>query len=302
MKETYIVAENAFAVTAPEGLRAWDVIRPRFSPFASSSPTELVLDIDIKCSPIPECDAELIYEAVEDGIGFITARALRHHDGSIIMEFLHVSDSKTRLWMKMPPELDRAEIILRPDGDSDDTYFLTHAIMIAFMIATCGNGTLLIHASSVVYEGKAYLFQGKSGTGKSTHASLWTKYIAGAELLNDDNPLIRFSEEGTAMAYGSPWSGKTHCYRNLSAPIGAFVRIKRDDRNFLQKLPLLNAYASLTASVFYLPFLPERLREMRHKTIERLAATVPCCEMHCLPDAEAAEVCREGVASWEVEF
>lgn len=302
MKETYIVARNAFTVIAPDDLEAWREIRTRFSPFASSSACRPILEIAIKLSPVPECDAEAIYEPESDDIGVITARASRLRDGSVIMEFMHITDSETRVWMKMPPQPGRAEIIIRPAGDSDDAYFLTHAIMIAFMIATCANGTLLIHASSVICDGNAYLFQGKSGTGKSTHAALWTKNIPGAELLNDDNPLIRFSEDGTAIAYGSPWSGKTPCYRNMSAPIGAFVRIKRDDRNFLEKLPPLKAYASLATSVFYLPFLPESLREMRHKTIERLSATIPCCDMHCLPDAEAAIVCRAGLINYKFEI
>ena len=297
MKEQFIVAENVITVTTSDDLSAWVGLKPRFSPFAGISQKKSVLEVEIKNEEIPEDMGERIYEPLHSGIGIISARASRLSDGSIIMEFLHVSDSVVRLWMKMPPELNKAEIIIAPDGDIDDAHILSHAIMIALMLATCDNGTLVIHSSSVIYDGKAYLFQGKSGTGKSTHAALWTKNIPGAELLNDDNPLIRISDDGTAMVYGSPWSGKTHCYRNLSAPIGAFVRIKRDDRNFLQKLPPLKAYVSLTASVFYLPFLSDRLKEIRHKTIERLAATVPCCEMHCLPDADAALVCKSSVLS-----
>lgn len=295
MKESYIVAQNAFTVSLVDDIRAWMDLKSRFRPFLSSSKGLSVLDINIKSSPLPMCDAESIYQPVHSGIGIISACASRIHDGSLIIELRHVSEQKTRLWMKMSPELSHAEIIITPDGDHNDSHILCHAMMIAFMLATCGNGTLMIHASSVIYDGKAYLFQGKSGTGKSTHAALWTGNIPGTELLNDDHPLIRISDDGIAMAFGSPWSGKTHCYRNVSAPIGAFVRIKRADRNFLQKLPPLKAYASLTASVFYLPFLNDRLRDMRHNTIERLAATVPCCEMHCLPDADAALTCMKGL-------
>lgn len=292
MKESYIVAQNAFTVTAPDGLAAWRAIRRRYRPFAAPEAGNPALDIEIKCGEWSQNEAELIYEPETEAIGFISSRAWRLSDGAVMMEFIHATDSETRLWMKMPPELDKAEIIMRPDGDKDAPGFLTHALMIAFMLATCAGGTLLMHSSSVIYGGKAYLFQGKSGTGKSTHAALWVKNIPGAELLNDDNPLIRFADDGTAMAYGSPWSGKTPCYRNASAPVGAFVRITRAQRNVLHRLPPLKAYASLTASVFYLPFLPDRLRDMRHMTIERLAATVPCCDMHCLPDADAALTCR----------
>ncbi len=297
MKELYIVAQNAFTVSAPDNLRAWAMLRPRFSPFVASSVETPVLEVNIKSQPLPESGAEKIYE-VEGSEGFITARVSRLIDGCLIMEFRHISESEHRLWMKMTPQFNRADIVIAPDGDANDTYFLTHALMIAFMLGTCGNGTLLIHASAVTYGGRAYLFQGKSGTGKSTHAALWTRNIAGAELLNDDNPVIRFSTDGTAIAYGSPWSGKTSCYRNVSAPVGAFVRIVRSGENVLRRLSPLRAYASLTTSVFFLPFLGDGLREMRHRTLERLVETVPCCEMYCRPDADAALTCMKGLSDY----
>lgn len=295
MKELFIVAKNAFTVSAPDGLPAWEAIEWRYRLFAAASAQKPVFEAEICVGAIPEYDAEMIYEPEHAGIGFITSRASRLSNGSLILDFMHIEDSVLRLRMKMSPALDRAEIVLAPGGDSNDTFFLTHALMIAFMLATCGNGTLLIHASSVLFGGKAYLFQGKSGTGKSTHASLWVHNIAGAELLNDDNPVIRFKDDGVAMAYGSPWSGKTHCYRNVAAPIGAFVRIVRAKENVLQGLSPLRAYASLTASVFFMPFLGDGLREKRHRTLERLAGAVPCREMHCRPDADAALTCMRGL-------
>lgn len=295
--DQYIVARNAFTVSAPGDLPSWLALKSHFLPFAASDGEEPVLKIDIRSGRLPESDGERIYEPVHGGVGVISSCASRLTDGSLVMEFKHISEPSPRLWMKMPPELDRAEIVIGLDGDRNDSYFLTHALMIAFMLATCGNGTLLLHSSAVLEDGKAYLFQGKSGTGKSTHASLWTEHIGGAELLNDDNPVVRLSPEGVAMAYGSPWSGKTHCYRNICAPVGAFVRIVRGKENELRPLPPLRAYASLTPSVFFLPFLSDALREIRHKTIERLAMEVPCCEMHCRPDADAAFTCRRGLAA-----
>lgn len=302
MKEQFIVAQNAFTVSAPEGHPAWRALKRRFSPFAATPAEMPVLEIDITTIPLPQCDAETIYEPVHSGIGIISARASRQADGCLVIEFRHVADQRTRLRMIMSAEFNRADIIIAPDGDGNDPHLLSHAMMVAFMLATCGNGTLLIHASSVIYEGKAYLFQGKSGTGKSTHAALWTANIEGAELLNDDNPVIRFSDDGVAMAYGSPWSGKTPCYRNLSAPIGAMVRIVRAPENELRRLSPLMGYASLTASVFFLPFLNERLRDIRHSAIERLACSVPCCEMHCRPDKEAALICSHELRSQSYEL
>lgn len=296
MREQYVVAENAFTISVPDGLAAWAVLEPRFRPFAASSASaEPVLTIDVEVRELPESKGEMIYDPAFDGIGIILGRAFRLADGSLEMEFTHVSETEPRVWMKMSPDLGNAEIVIHPDGDDDDHYFLTHAVMIAFVLATCGNGTQLVHASAVMYGGKAYLFQGRSGTGKSTHTSLWIRNIPGAELLNDDHPAIRFAADGRATVYGSPWSGKTHCYRNLSAPIGAFVRIVRAEDNYLRRLAPLKAYASLTASVFLLPFISDRLRDVRHRTMERMVEAVACCEMHCRPDADAAYTCLRGL-------
>ena len=292
MKKQYLIGNNALSFTVPDDLTAWQVIEPRYAPFATDEAVEPVLEIEIRAEDVlPESESEMIYEPDHAGIDVITARAARKSDGSLVMEFKHIQEGRRRVWMMMSPGNDRAEIVITPQGDVNDPYFLTHALMIAFMLATTGNGTLLIHSSAVLYDGKAYMFQGRSGTGKSTHATLWIANIEGAEQLNDDNPIIRFSADGTAMAYGSPWSGKSHCYRNVSAPIGAMVRIVRSQTNELKRLPVLQAYASLTATVSFLPFLSEEAREMRHKTIERLVGSVPCCEMHCRPDADAALTC-----------
>ena len=292
MKQTYIVARNAFSVSVADDLAAWTEIQSRFKPFETTETHEPVLEVEIQAvASAPEFGGEIIYDPEFAGIGFIAGRVSRLADGNLVMEFKHVHQDQPRMWMKMSPENDHAQILILPFADGNDPHILSHALMIAFTMATTGNGSLIVHASTVIYGGKAYLFQGRSGTGKSTHATLWLENIAGTELLNDDNPVIRFAPDGTPMVYGSPWSGKTHCYRNVCAPIGAMVRIVRSQTNELQRLSGLKAYASLATTVSYLPFLGKEYRDMRHQTIERLACAVECCEMHCRPDVDAALTC-----------
>ena len=61
-----------------------------------------------------------------------------------------------------------------------------NALMTMFAFSASKQGIALQHASVVTNNGLAYLFLGKSGTGKSTHSRLWLSYIAGTKLLNDD--------------------------------------------------------------------------------------------------------------------
>lgn len=176
----------------------------------------------------------------------------------------------------------------------DDAFALNNALMLLFAFSSARKGALEMHASVVMNSGKGYLFLGKSGTGKSTHSSLWIKHIPGTELLNDDNPILKLEADGTARVYGSPWSGKTPCYKAMDVPVGAIVRIRQAPENHIQRLSPLQAYASLMASASgFRPF--RELAEGWHQTLESLVGKVPCYTLDCLPDQAAAELCYKTV-------
>ena len=129
----------------------------------------------------------------------------------------------------------------------------------------------------------------RSGTGKSTHSSLWLEHVPGTELMNDDNPVVRVWPDGRVIAYGSPWSGKTPCYRNVEAPVGAFVRIRRCPENKITPLSLLESYALVYSSSS--GFKADRsIADGLHASIEKAVTTVPCYVLDCRPDKEAAMV------------
>ena len=65
------------------------------------------------------------------------------------------------------------------------------AMWVGFGLMTLPSETIAVHSSCIVYQDKAVLFLGESGTGKSTHTRLWREHIPGAVLLNDDSPMIR---------------------------------------------------------------------------------------------------------------
>ena len=94
-------------------------------------------------------------------------------------------------------------------SENNKNFGLGNALMITYAFSAAYHRTLLMHASVTMADGKGYLFLGKSGTGKSTHSGLWLRHIPNTELLNDDNPAVRIDDEGRALVYGTPWSGKT---------------------------------------------------------------------------------------------
>jgi hypothetical protein len=167
------------------------------------------------------------------------------------------------------------------------------SLMIQYTFATAGLGTLLLHASVTRYEGRGNLFFGVSGTGKSTHSRLWHEFVPESDLMNDDNPVIRF-QDGQCLVYGSPWSGKTLCYRNVVAPVNALVRLEQYPENRITRLVPLEAYASVIAAVSTIRWNHD-IMSLLIPTIERIAMTVPCFHLRCRPDEEAVQVCKQAI-------
>ena len=155
---------------------------------------------------------------------------------------------------------------------------------------------MLVHASCILHEGRAYPFTAQSGTGKSTHTSLWMKHIEGSQLMNDDNPVIRVHADGQPVAYGSPWSGKTPCYRNISAPLGAVVRIERAPQNSIRRLNTLQAFASLLPACSSMKWDTVVYGNLCD-TVSHIMARTPVYTLYCLPDEEAARVCHAAVTA-----
>ena len=172
---------------------------------------------------------------------------------------------------------------------------LNNALMIQFAMASACMGTALFHAAAVSLDGKGYMFLGKSGTGKSTHARLWLKHINGVELMNDDNPAVRVYNDGTAVVYGTPWSGKTPCYRNVSAPIGGIVLLSQAPYNKITRLNGIGAYAAVVASISGKRW-DSKIADGLHETENALASNVPVWHLDCLPDADAAHLCKDTIA------
>ena len=138
-------------------------------------------------------------------------------------------------------------------------FAIDNAAMLVYAFRTTGLKTLLFHSSVTMREGRAYMFLGHSGTGKSTHSQQWMNAFKDTELMNDDNPVVRLLEDGTVRVYGSPWSGKTPCYRNISAPVGALVQLAQAPHNEITRLRMSQAYPYILSSVSGLKILPQMM-------------------------------------------
>lgn len=174
------------------------------------------------------------------------------------------------------------------------TFGLNNVLMLVFAFAGSFHQVLLIHASLVRQNGYGYPFIAKSGTGKSTQVSMWLRYIPGCDLMNDDNPIIRIID-GTPYIYGSPWSGKTPCYRNVKARLGAVTRIDRAAANSVERLSPVDAFASLLPACSSMKW-DKTVYNNVCDTVTKVIETTGIYILHCLPDKEAAIVCNKAIS------
>lgn len=219
----------------------------------------------------------LVYQLPDKGYQFII-RDTKDRDCSLLIANADFSECRCAL---------NGDVTMRQFG-------LNNALMLCYAFAGSHYQTLLVHASCIAYNGCGYPFIAKSGTGKSTHSSLWLQHIEGTELMNDDNPVIRIID-GTPYIYGSPWSGKTPCYRNIVRPLGAIVNISRASANSIEQLGPVQAFAALLPACSSMMW-DSVINDNLCNSLTTIISTTPIYTLHCLPDEAAARLCQSTIA------
>lgn len=170
-----------------------------------------------------------------------------------------------------------------------DISLLRFGLWMMFGVVLSENSAIAIHSSVIVARDRGILFLGESGTGKSTHTRLWRENIADAKLLNDDSPIVRIVD-GKAMVFGSPWSGKTPCYKNLSYPIAGFCRLSQAPHNLIRRLHPLAAIGALLPSCPPAFAHDDYLQDGICRTLGEILQQTGAYHLECLPDSAAAEL------------
>ncbi len=161
----------------------------------------------------------------------------------------------------------------------------------AFYRQAVSHGGVLLHASAVAKDGRAYLFSAPSGTGKSTHTLLWKKTLSGVSYINDDKPLLR-QKDGQFFCCGTPFSGKTDLHKNIAVPCGAICALERGETTRVERL-------LPTEAAYYI--LNQTLRSVQNgedllALIGALVETVPCYRVYTTMEDSAAETVWREIA------
>lgn len=144
----------------------------------------------------------------------------------------------------------------------------------------------VFHGAAIEYGGKAYLFTGPSGIGKTTHISLWRQYFGErVRIINGDKPILRM-KDGKIVVYGTPYAGKEGWQCNASAPLGGVCFLSRGRENAMSALAPERAFTQFYQQT-YKPYGAAAM--MKTVEILRILSTVPCFSLACDISEEAAK-------------
>lgn len=280
-----------YPVALPQELIGRTHFARALAPFAAETEADPVLRL------IPDAGIALAdYDFREaDCFDFPDADADCHfgrYDGGYLFYMQSRRDDSQSLFIKADgsPEV-RTNLVLRNDTASA---MLRFGLWMMFGIAVNPLHAVAVHSSVIRVGDGAVMFLGESGTGKSTHTRLWRENIPGAELLNDDSPIVRIVE-GVPTVCGSPWSGKTPCYKNERYPIRAIVRLSQAPHNRIRRLPVIAAIGALLPSCPPAFAYDATLQDNICGMLSEILSRVPAYHLECLPDADAARLSFETV-------
>ena len=277
MKKDYQIAGHRIRI---EGEEKWiNAVAglDGFKPFEVDSSEEPVATFVLTEEDAPQF-TEVQYESGVDGI----IDAFGRYQGGYLFVMTPPEGENLSLWKADGCNIIYFQGLLSPR-------LLRFALWIAYGLATLPQQTIAIHTSVIQYKGRTVLFLGESGTGKSTHTRLWRENIEGAVLLNDDSPILRIVD-GKVWMFGSPWSGKTPCYKTESYPLAACVRLSQAPHNKIRRLSVAQGYAAIHPSCPPDFAYDDTLYDYISETLGEVLGQVPMYHLECLPDADAARL------------
>lgn len=292
MQTILSVADFRFRFTGPD-LCAFIGAMPFFRPFiqAPDTPYDFTVAEEITGEEADELAGTCLEAECCFDVSFEDIACKFYRDGKRVIFHMAEEHSHKQLWETWEAGSGTVRISLMKATATMYRY----ALWTALNFLTCMHGCVAIHCSANVFGDSAVIFLGESGTGKSTHTRLLRERYPESFLLNDDSPFIRVMANGGVKVYGSPWSGKTPCYRQESHPLKAIVRLSQAPYNRIQRLNPIQAIGAL------LPSAPPALNYMEDTSdavcsyVSDVLDKVPAWSLECLPNIEAAELSHDTV-------
>jgi hypothetical protein len=171
---------------------------------------------------------------------------------------------------------------------SPNPYSIDAVLRIVHTLVLARQGGFLLHSASAIRNGKAFLFAGVSGAGKTTLSRLAP---ADATLLTDEISYVR-KGGGDYVAFGTPFTGElAKLGENTSAPVSALYLLAKGAENRIDPVAVADAGRELLANMLF--FAEDQ--EMVHWAFQAacdFVHRVPVYRLTFMPDARVWEMIR----------
>jgi hypothetical protein len=165
-------------------------------------------------------------------------------------------------------------------------YGIDAVLRIVHSLVLAKQGGFLLHSASTIRNGKAFLFAGVSGAGKTTISGLLP---ADAILLTDEISYVRKSDNGY-LAFGTPFTGElARVGKNVSAPIAALYLLAKGSENRIDPVEPAEAVRSLLSNVLFFAADEELVQAIFNSAFE-FVNRVPVSRLTFVPDARVWEL------------
>jgi len=237
-----------------------DLLRQRYNGFLSSSSPEFELEFDLT-STVPVSDDDV--RVRRDGDEWLIERGDFH--------------------ARWDPRSGRGSV-----RQNANPYSLDSVLRILHSLILAERGGFLLHAASAICDGRACLFSGVSGAGKTTMTRLAPPDVT---LLTDEISYLRPNAEGYS-AFGTPFAGElARAGENCTAPVSALFFLEKGPENWVHELSSAEAVRRLMRNILF--FAEDRgLVETLLATACEFVARVPIRRLTFYPDARVWDEVR----------
>ena len=167
-------------------------------------------------------------------------------------------------------------------------YSIDTVLRIIHTLVLARSGGFLLHASSAIRNGRAFLFSGLSGAGKTTLARLATPDV---QVLTDEISYLRSGKSGYT-AFGTPFFGDLGIVgENVSAPVVALYFLAKGEDNRIEPVPLAEAARLLLRNILFFAEDSELIKLVFQSACDFLQA-VPAYRLTFVPDTRVWELIR----------
>lgn len=169
---------------------------------------------------------------------------------------------------------------------SANPYSLNSLLRIVHTLVLAEQGGFLVHASSAVRNGRAFLFAGVSGAGKTTIARLAPDDVT---LLTDEISYVSRQEDGY-YAYGTPFAGDLgRLGENMRAPLAGLYLLAKGSENKIEPVAIAEAGRALLGNVLFFAREPEMVQSVFNAACD-FVCRVPVRRLTFVPDASVWEM------------